>query len=484
MARLTIALVICALGALFIRAAIDSGTAAATHSGDRNCSDFPNQKAAQDHYNAHPGDPDNLDGNDNDGRACESLPCPCYFGGPTPPATPTPTLTPNASTPIPTQPPTPAPTPTPQPTPYIWARLWGDIDCSNAINPVDSLKVLRWDAGLSVLYQTAECPHVGGPVPDASVASGPVTAWGDLDCSGSVDPVDSLKTLRHDAGLNVVQTALCPPIGLSVWSEQPPLQIDHIAVGQGDAARVLAANGQAVMIDSGRWTNCVGLVSAVKAAGVSHLLTHYATHYDADHIGCLDDLVSAGVTVGACYDRGGSADTDTFDDYVAACGSSRLTAVKGQTLFMGAVEVTVVDLNGAGLQTTDENALGMVLKVTYGSFSHVFPGDLEGTSPDVESIVGPEVGDVDVCKVTHHGSKFSNTDAWLDAITPEVCVLSVGNNPYGHPTDEALTRLHDRGVELFWTGAGSGASPGPADHVCDGIVYVTVQLTSTYAVHC
>ena len=55
--------------------------------GDRDCSDFPNQAAAQAFFNtAGPGDPHRLDGSDNDGRACESLPCPCGSGSnPNPP---------------------------------------------------------------------------------------------------------------------------------------------------------------------------------------------------------------------------------------------------------------------------------------------------------------------------------------------------------------------------------------------------------------
>ena len=82
-----------------------------------------------------------------------------------------------------------------------------------------------------------------------------------------------------------------------------------------------------------------------------------------------------------------------------------------------------------------------------------FADDIPGVSPDVESVIGPEVGDVDVCKVTHHGSKTSTTDAWLSATDPEVCILSVGSNSFGHPTSEALGRLHDHGVETRICGA-------------------------------
>jgi hypothetical protein len=66
-------------------------TAAPASAQGVNCSDFSSQAAAQYYMNAHPGDPDGLDGNDNDGRACESNPCPCYYGpdaGPPPPPPP------------------------------------------------------------------------------------------------------------------------------------------------------------------------------------------------------------------------------------------------------------------------------------------------------------------------------------------------------------------------------------------------------------
>jgi endonuclease YncB( thermonuclease family) len=49
---------------------------------DRDCSDFDNRAQAQNFFEgAGPGDPHRLDGDDNDGRACESLPCPCPDGG-------------------------------------------------------------------------------------------------------------------------------------------------------------------------------------------------------------------------------------------------------------------------------------------------------------------------------------------------------------------------------------------------------------------
>jgi len=78
-----------------VAAAIASPASAA----GKNCADFPNRAAAQDWLNAYAGDPDGLDG-DQDGLACESLPCPCAGSSTPAPATPSAPATP---------PPAPAP---------------------------------------------------------------------------------------------------------------------------------------------------------------------------------------------------------------------------------------------------------------------------------------------------------------------------------------------------------------------------------------
>jgi TolB protein len=84
----------------------------------------------------------------------------------------------------------------------------GDIDCSGAADPIDSLKLLRYDAGLSVTH-AGPCLEVG-----EETTIGELTLdWGDIDCDGVIGPVDALKVLRFDAGLSVQQQPGCPPLG-------------------------------------------------------------------------------------------------------------------------------------------------------------------------------------------------------------------------------------------------------------------------------
>ena len=89
-------------------------------------------------------------------------------------------------------------------------EMWGDVDCSGSVNPIDSLKLLRKDAGLSSLSIQGLCPGLGSTVAVDAVER----VWGDGDCSGALNPVDSLKTLRFDAGLSAPKVdPACPDFG-------------------------------------------------------------------------------------------------------------------------------------------------------------------------------------------------------------------------------------------------------------------------------
>jgi beta-lactamase superfamily II metal-dependent hydrolase len=256
------------------------------------------------------------------------------------------------------------------------------------------------------------------------------------------------------------------------------LQIHHIDVGQGDGALIISPQGQLAIVDDGTNMTSSGFVSYITGLGITSYDYNFASHYHADHIGRLCDLFAAGVVLNiAGYDRGYSYTTQTYLNYVACLGSKRQTMAKNQVITLDAgsanpVYIKCVDLNGAGVYGgTDENALSMVLKITYGCFDEVMGGDLTA-SPSVEPTVGPEVGDVEVYKVHHHSASTSSYDAWLNATTPEVGVISVGNNSYGYVPAATLTRLHNHNVKTYWTEIGSGASPTPGWDKVGGTIII------------
>jgi hypothetical protein len=103
-----------------------------------------------------------------------------------------------------------------EPEPEGTQTTWGNANCSgenhgDPADPVDSLLTLRADAGLGA--NTGDCPELNTEV---DVLNASLHLWGDVDCSGALNPVDSLKILRFDAGLSVAQEEDCPIMGAAV----------------------------------------------------------------------------------------------------------------------------------------------------------------------------------------------------------------------------------------------------------------------------
>lgn len=103
------------------------------------------------------------------------------------------------------------------------------------------------------------------------------------------------------------------------------------------------------------------------------------------------------------------------------------------------------------LGASNENENSIVLMVRYGEFKALFTGDTG--EPTELALLGEGVlSKVDVLKVPHHGSKYSSSNIFLEALRPAVAVISVGaKNSYGHPTSDALMRLDHVGAKVLRT---------------------------------
>jgi hypothetical protein len=109
----------------------------------------------------------------------------------------------------------------------------------------------------------------------------------------------------------------------------------------------------------------------------------------------------------------------------------------------------------------NDYSLGFVLSV--GDFQMFFGGDMDGEDQrgpssayhDVESFAAPDVGDVEILRVNHHGSSHSTNHRFLQFLRPEVSIMSVGdNNTYGHPSQKVLNRLQEARSEVYLTECG------------------------------
>jgi competence protein ComEC len=104
-----------------------------------------------------------------------------------------------------------------------------------------------------------------------------------------------------------------------------------------------------------------------------------------------------------------------------------------------------------GKEIQDSNDTSVVSRLTIGYSSFLFTGDI--TKLTEKEIIDKVIYvDSDVLKIAHHGSKTSSSEGFLEAVSPEVAIISVGkNNSYGHPAPEVLENLNKYGIKVLRT---------------------------------
>jgi beta-lactamase superfamily II metal-dependent hydrolase len=245
------------------------------------------------------------------------------------------------------------------------------------------------------------------------------------------------------------------------------LTIHQLDVGNGDCALIIGPNGRGLLIDCGSAKKfnasdpgrVIGEITTLLAGNDWYLL---ASHYHADHIGWLDNLIAAIGQPLVAYDRGGTYSSATFDAYLAAV--TLPTSVR-QTIALGDMYAQGLDL-GAGVQITcvvtdgyiigggyvapsDENARSIGVLIEVGVWDYLTAGDLQDSQ---EIALGLEVGDVEVIKVNHHGSSTSSDSTFLGDTSPEVSVCSThSHGTYKHPRRDAYGRLNTAGSYIYQT---------------------------------
>jgi competence protein ComEC len=119
-----------------------------------------------------------------------------------------------------------------------------------------------------------------------------------------------------------------------------------------------------------------------------------------------------------------------------------------------------------------KNNDSLVLRLHYGGRNFLLPGDAEKQSEhEILSENETQAVRADVLKIGHHGGKNSTTQPFLDAVRPQIGIISVGErNPYGHPSPELLERLQAAGVRILRT-------------VRDGAVHVLAD-GQRFEIHC
>ncbi len=242
---------------------------------------------------------------------------------------------------------------------------------------------------------------------------------------------------------------------LSVYDDNA-LSIHYIDVEQGDATLIRTPNGKYMLIDTGTYSQRQKLCDYLENNGVSEIEYCIFTHPHEDHIGSADTILETFKVNNVIMTRKVST-TATFERLVDAIAQSK--EKHGTKLLSPAVNDKFnldENIDFTILYSDDKdsnlNNCSVCLKLDYKDTSFVFTGDAEAKVE--RNILNSFANDLSatVFKCAHHGSSTSNSKNFIDAINPQICIISCGlDNSYGHPHKEVLEDLYNRECEIYRT---------------------------------
>jgi len=227
-------------------------------------------------------------------------------------------------------------------------------------------------------------------------------------------------------------TCQCPtPV---IEPSDDSLYVYFIDVGQGDAQLIKNKDSE-MLIDCGR--NAVGMevVDFLKDKKVNELEYLLMTHPDSDHIGGCDDVLR-NFKVNTLLYNGEQKDTTTFNEVMNLINNTQKIIVKeGDDFFLNKAKMHIIQSNN---EFEDSNQNSVVSKLTFDNISFLFTGDCDNKCEEL--LLNKDINST-ILKTSHHGSKFATRLNFLESVSSYIAVISVGENSYGHPTDEVLDRL-------------------------------------------
>ncbi|MFQ8904196.1 MAG: DNA internalization-related competence protein ComEC/Rec2 [Collinsella sp.] len=277
-------------------------------------------------------------------------------------------------------------------------------------------------------------------VPGASVSVPPDSMWIYLvPCFLGILLVWWPRPQARPMAAGLVCLALLAGIPYIYWDRFAPPSVTVLDVGQADAI-LIRQGGAVVLVDCGLDER---VVSALVRNNVHHIDAVFVTHWDEDHWGGLPDVLdqfSVG-TIAVAADALEGAPAEVLN----RPGVTYRQVARGDTVDIGAFRARVMwpfdTVDGEG------NEDSLVLLLSYAqegkSLRVLLTGDAE---LDQEREFVQAVGDIDVLKLGHHGSKVSVDTDLLETLKPELSIASAGEgNRYGHPSDACIDAVRDAG---------------------------------------
>ena len=230
-------------------------------------------------------------------------------------------------------------------------------------------------------------------------------------------------------------------------TEDNYLKVYFMDVGQADCI-LIDNNHEYALIDGGNTIDGKKLVKYFKDIGIKKFNYVIATHPHEDHIGGLNFIIY-NFNIDHFIGTNIKTSFKSYDNMMNALEKKNIkyevpnindTFKVGESIF----KVIYLDNN-----KDDINSSSIVIEMNYKNNSFLFTGD---TTTDAEKKYLESLNEIDVLKISHHGSQYASSAQFLMKTKPKYAIISVGkDNEYGYPKQVVLDKLNELNTKVYRT---------------------------------
>lgn len=234
-------------------------------------------------------------------------------------------------------------------------------------------------------------------------------------------------------------------------SNQTPLVVEILDIGQGDSIFIQSPEGKTALIDAGTSKRAAELL---QEKGITSLDLVAVSHHHTDHYGGMDEVITD-FSPKYFLASGTSHVTSMYKKLLEHVKSNGMTAVepteKPRRISLGSVTLTILPQPPENEEEENNNSIG--IRLDYGDFSMLMTGDSEEAERAWWMVNCPELlRDCEILKLAHHGSRNGTDSRWLDLVKPRLVVASLGkDNSFGHPHKETVELLEQYNIPFSRT---------------------------------
>lgn len=252
------------------------------------------------------------------------------------------------------------------------------------------------------------------------------------------------------AGASALTLAVTITLGAARYNGNLDMLV--LNVGQGQSI-LMASEGQYALVDCGSansWYDAGGIAADyLLTMGCRELNYLILTHYDADHVNGVESLLARlKVNILLVPVGGGSLEEEIrelAEKYnVMVCNVDTV-----ENLTFGEAVLTIFPPVGK-TEDNEDNERGLSILETLAETEVLITGDMDAAT-ERKLMAAYDLPDIEYLIAGHHGSKYSTSGDLLDTLAPETVCICTGNNPYGHPAEDTLRRLAERGCVVYRT---------------------------------